>query len=96
MQRLVPYLAGLKPGVLSPVGVSLDEQAVDFDEFVSRNALTWPQCHSGRMFWDHPIARRFGVDAPSDWAIIDPTGHLVAKGLGVEQLRRAVADLGLG
>ena len=80
---------------LTAVGVSLDGERSDYDDFVAATQPDWPQCFVGKTLWDNRVARRFGVQTPSDFVLIDPGGALVMVGNGFDQLQESLVSLQL-
>jgi thiol-disulfide isomerase/thioredoxin len=65
------------------VGISLDQDPKAVTQFVSANALPWPQYCDGQSFTG-PVPSRFGVAAiPSMW-VFDRKGLLVATPIGAK------------
>ena len=75
------------------IGVSLDESRQGFDEFVATTRPDWPQCFSGKLFWDNELASRFKVSVPGDFVLIGPDGRYVANGNGAKELRQTLEAL---
>jgi hypothetical protein len=47
------------------------------------------------MLWDNELARRLGAKNPSDYVIIDPSGILLRRGNGFNDLSRDLDSLEL-
>ena len=92
-QELAALAGRIGPERMSVVGVSMDEDRARSQEFVRVTGADWPHCFSGRVLWDNAVARRFGVDSPSDYVIIDPSGRLAIKGNGIDALEDALARM---
>jgi thiol-disulfide isomerase/thioredoxin len=62
------------------IGVSLDEPKEDggldkLKDFVSRNAITWPQYYQGKG-WESEFSSGWGIDAIPAVFVVDPQGNL--------------------
>lgn len=68
---------------LRVVGVSLNEDHEDFEQFVAEHDPAWPQCFAGAMLWDNPVAAHFGVYQPSSTVVLDARGRVVHRGQGI-------------
>jgi hypothetical protein len=68
----------------------MDEDPAAHREFVRRTGAGWPTCFSGRVLWDNALARRFEVESPSDFVVIDPSGRLAIKSNGMDVLEGIV------
>jgi hypothetical protein len=86
LREITAVLKKMEPGRLSAVGVSMDEAYANVDRFVRESLIEWPQCYSGRAFWDNELARRFEVRSGADFVVIGPAGRLKASGNGAEEL----------
>ena len=83
---------------LKVIGV-LEDVAEPARKYVAEKGYTWPQLvdpeHANRtdLNWDHPIARRYGVNAfPTIW-LIDRGGVLHRGPAGDQQLEKKVLEL---
>jgi hypothetical protein len=94
LREITAVVKTIEPGRLSAVGVSMDEAHANAERVVRESLIEWPQCYSGRAFWDNELARRFEVRSAADFVLIGPEGRLVASGNGAEQLIE-VLDTGL-
>ena len=96
-KREVPHLIdayqALRPNGLEILGVSLDDEKVDVEEFIRKNKITWPNLF-GSGTWRAPIAERWGVESIPCNYLIGPDGRVVADNLrgrkGVEKMRSAL------
>ena len=93
---LSPEVPELTKQGIALVGVSLDESEASFREFVGQRMLLWPQCFSGKMLTDNPIARRLGVRDPAEFVVIGPDGRIVAKFRDHDAVRAELSRLGMG
>ncbi len=60
------------------VGISLDNKRGQFDDFVKKVGMSWPQHFDGKG-WNTPIARRYGIKSiPAMW-LVDKEGNLIDK-----------------
>lgn len=74
------------------IGVSLD-RANDKDRWlqaIEDDNLTWNQV-SNLMFWDDPIARKYGIRAIPAAFLLDEDGVIIARDLRGEALEKGVA-----
>jgi thiol-disulfide isomerase/thioredoxin len=84
------------PGGFEVVGVSLDNDRADLEEFLKRRPLPWRQVFIDRSGWvegRNPLAVRYGVDAIPATFLLDREGRVVARGLRGAELGRAVERL---
>lgn len=57
------------------VGVSLDYQRSQLEQYVKANGITWPQYFDGRV-WNSPLARQYRVVALPTMYLVDKKGLL--------------------
>ena len=93
IKALAPVLKRIAPDRLATVGISLDATRLNYAEFVKTHEPGWPQCFVGAMFWDNPVAVRFGVTGPSDLVLLDPEGKVVTRAHGVDELKPTLDQL---
>lgn len=91
--ELAPLLTRLGPEVLEVVGVSFDEDAGEFERWIVQAKVDWPQCFLGHEMWDNALAHRFGVQSPSNFVLLDPSGRLLQRGTGMAQIVPALEGL---
>lgn len=77
---------------LNIIGVSLDENAGDWKEAISKDKLTWTHV-SNLKKWDEPIAKLYGVQEIPATFILDAKGNIVAKDLRGDELKAKVVEL---
>jgi len=65
---------------LQIVGISLDDTRGDFEGFVSRLKLPWPQVFDGRGWLTH-AALRYNVEAIPNVMVLDRAGNIVGHNL---------------
>lgn len=78
------------------VGVSLDDEPESVTEFVKESALPWPQIYSAdkkEREFDHPLVKRYGIQAIPTMFLIDAAGNVVSTTLYGERLEEEVAKL---
>ena len=74
------------------IGVSLDEDRAQFDNFIRENKMEWPQLFDGKG-WQNGAARSYAVNAIPATFLIDRTGKIRYKNLRGPMLREAVEKL---
>lgn len=57
------------------VGVSLDYQRAQLDQFVKANGIAWPQYFDGKV-WNSPLARQYRIVALPTMYLVDKKGLL--------------------
>ena len=62
------------------IGVSLDSNQKAFNDYVSKEGLTWPQYFDGRG-WSNKIARLYHIRAIPAQIVIDQDGAVHSVGL---------------
>lgn len=79
---------------LNIVGVSLDRpgQEERWKEAIAQDNLEWNHV-SNLMYWDDPIAQKYGIRAIPAAFLLDENGVIVAKDLRGEDLENKVAEL---
>lgn len=79
---------------LNIVGVSLDRpgQKERWEEAIAQDNLEWNHV-SNLMYWDDPIAKKYGIRAIPAAFLLDENGVIVAKDLRGEDLENKVAEL---
>lgn len=78
------------------VGVSLDDEPDAVGEFVKESALPWPQIYSAdkkEREFDHPLVKRYGIQAIPTMFLIDAAGNVVSTTLYGERLEEEVSKL---
>jgi peroxiredoxin len=65
---------------LQILGISLDDTRAEFDAFVQREKLPWPQVFEGRG-WMSPTALRYNVSAIPNLMVIDKKGRIAGLNL---------------
>jgi peroxiredoxin/TolA-binding protein len=74
------------------VGISLDRSRADFDRYVEKNEMNWPQFFDGK-FWQNEVATLYGVKSIPATYLIDKKGKIRYKSLRGHQLEVAVKEL---
>jgi thiol-disulfide isomerase/thioredoxin len=67
------------------IGVSLDYDLDTWKEYVSANAMTWPNVADGNG-WDNPVVRQFDIKATPTFLLVDPNGKFVGSTYTLAQL----------
>jgi thiol-disulfide isomerase/thioredoxin len=82
------------------VGISLDVDKEQLDEFLAKKSLSWPTLWSeeiadkiGDNPYDHPLAKKYGVDALPSTVLVDQQGKVVALGVSGKRLGDKLAEL---
>ena len=55
------------------IGISLDRQQSRFEDYITKNDITWQQYYDG-LYWDNKIAKRFGIRGIPHMVLIDKNG----------------------
>ena len=75
------------------VGISLDNDRKDLEEFVKKEDMSWTQIVFSKkedMGWSSPLAKKFGVNSIPATFLIGREGKVVARDLRGEALAEAV------
>jgi peroxiredoxin len=82
------------------VGISLDFAHEPPNEFLADRELPWPTLWTkeiaeqfGENPYDHPLAKKYGVDALPSTVLVDQQGKVVALGVSGERLGEKLAEL---
>ena len=71
------------------IGVSLDDEVSELQDYIKENDIQWRQIYSGERWKDDPLAQQYNITGvPSQW-LIDGDGKLIthkARGEKLEQL----------
>lgn len=77
---------------LEVIGVSLDENEAELQEYIKENDIPWPQVFDDKG-WNTKLARYFGINSlPSQW-LIDRDGTILSVDTRGEQLGQLVDQL---
>jgi peroxiredoxin len=60
------------------VGVSLDQDKEELNQFAANNGMVWPQYFDGRG-WGNSLAQRFGVHSIPQMWLLDKKGRVITK-----------------
>ncbi|MGI9176006.1 MAG: peroxiredoxin family protein [Rhodothermales bacterium] len=74
------------------VGVSLDYELSELEQFVDSLDMAWPQVWQEKA-WEGPVAELYNVTGIPDSYLIDQDGKIVAKDIDAEKLDEAVGEL---
>jgi thiol-disulfide isomerase/thioredoxin len=74
------------------IGVNLDSARADFDAYLQRNPLPWPQLYEAGGL-DSPLANALGVLALPTMLLIDQDGKVVDRNLHIEKVDEALGGL---
>ena len=72
------------------IGLSLDRELETVKEYVAKNELKWLQSFLGQVF-ESGVVKDYGVMGIPAKFLIDADGKIIAKNLGTEQLKSAIA-----
>lgn len=76
------------------VGVSLDDNKKELDEFVQKHEMSWPQIifdEPEKMAWKNPLAAKFAVNAIPRMILVGRDGNVVSAEIyGEEEIEAAV------
>lgn len=74
------------------IGVNLDSARADFDAYLQRNPLPWPQMYEPGGL-DSPLANTLGILALPTMLLIDQDGKVVDRNLHIEKVDEALGGL---
>jgi thiol-disulfide isomerase/thioredoxin len=74
------------------VGISLDRSRSDFDAYLDKYGISWPQFFDGK-YWQNDVAVQYGVRSIPATYLIDRKGKIRYKSLRGRQLEVAVQKL---
>ncbi len=74
------------------IGINLDLDKEQFENFIRENGITWPQYFDG-LGWDNRIAKLYRVTAIPATYLLDDRGIIRAKNVRGEKLAQAVGKL---
>lgn len=79
------------------VGISLDSDREQLEEFIEKEKLPWPILFEGggeeTSGWNHPLARHYGVNAIPMAVLINREGNVVTLSARGKQLGELVSEL---
>lgn len=79
------------------VGISLDSDREQLEEFIQKEKLPWPILFEGgdeeTIGWNHPLARHYGVNAIPLAVLINREGNVVTLSARGKQLGELVGEL---
>jgi peroxiredoxin len=73
------------------IGISLDNSRDDFDQFLKKHGMTWPQYFDGKG-WQNELARKYAVNSIPATFLLGPDGTIIAKNLRGSALEDAVKN----
>jgi len=77
------------------VGISLDENEAELENFIKENDMPWPQYFDGKG-WQNELAQRFGISSIPATFLVGKDGEIVASNLRGDALDQAIEEhLGL-
>jgi peroxiredoxin len=74
------------------IGISLDSDEAQFQNFIKDNEMSWPQIYDGKG-WASGIGQLYAVSSIPATYLIDKKGNIRFKNVRGEQLRHAVQQL---
>jgi peroxiredoxin len=74
------------------IGISLDADKAQFEEFTKANHMTWPQIYDGKG-WQSDLGSRYAVASIPSTFLLDKQGKIRYKNVRGEELRSAVQEL---
>jgi hypothetical protein len=74
------------------IGISLDHQVEALQQFITEQALGWPQIFEG-LAHPRPLTERYNVQAIPRTIVIDQRGRIAAKDIRGEALVETVRQL---
>lgn len=77
---------------LNIIGVSLDNDAVEWKDAIAKDGLNWYQI-SNLKGWEDPIALQYKVSVIPTTFVIDVSGEILAKDLKGIELRNKIEEL---
>ena len=95
-RREMPFMKELyaeyHPKGLGIIGISLDENAAEWNRAISDLKIEWPQI-SDLQGWNSSAAQTFQVNAIPFLVILDNEGKILQKGLRGEELKNFISEL---
>lgn len=85
LPRLVRLYNELQQHGFEIIGISLERNAVDFEGYLQRNGMTWPQ-----VVGDMTLARRLGIFGDATNYLLDQNGRVIGRNLRGADLTQAV------
>ena len=74
------------------IGVSLDGEEAELQDYIKENDIQWRQIYSGERWKDDPLAQQFKITGvPAQW-LIDRDGKLITHKARGEDLERLVTE----
>jgi peroxiredoxin len=96
LPRLMPVLKSSSRKGLQVVGVNLDQESAQMQQFAAKHKINWPQIFfpdAEQRGWNNPIAVRYGImDLPALW-LVDKAGNVVSTTVKVDKLGVEVDNL---
>jgi peroxiredoxin len=77
---------------LNIIGVSLDDDAADWNAAIAKDKLTWTHV-SNLKKWKDPIALDYEIDGIPATFILDAKGNIVAKNLRGDELKAKIKEV---
>jgi len=74
------------------VGISLDKSRTDFDRYIDKYDMTWPQYFDGK-YWNNEVSTLYGIKSIPATFLIDKKGKIRYKSLRGPQLEVAIKEL---
>ena len=74
------------------VGISLDEERADVENFVVENKIPWPIIFAGKG-WQDPVAQFYGISGIPQLVLIGRDGNVITLDIRGEKLGERLAEL---
>jgi len=74
------------------IGISLDSDEAQFQNFIKDNKMSWPQIYEGKG-WGSGIGQLYAVSSIPATYLIDKKGKIRFKNVRGEKLKQAVQQL---
>jgi peroxiredoxin len=74
------------------VGISLDEDKAEVEQFVADNKIPWPILFAGKG-WQDPVAQFYGISGIPQLVLIGRDGNVITFDVRGEKLGEKLAEL---
>ncbi len=96
LPKLMPVLKASSKKNVQVIGVNLDQEPEQMQQFAAKHKLAWPQIffsEAEQRGWNNPIAVRYGItELPALW-LVDKTGNVVTTTVKVDKLSAQIDKL---
>ena len=71
------------------IGVSLDQDLAEMEEFIATNEMKWPQYFDGKG-WGNDLAGKYGIKSIPSTFLIGKDGKIIASNLRGDELEATI------